>query len=51
LNELRLALRRAQRRPWATVAGSLTLALGIPASTAAFSAVQGVLLEPLPVRD
>ena len=51
MNELRLALRRARRRPWTTVAGSLTTALGIAAPTAAFSALHSVLLEPLPVRD
>jgi predicted permease len=49
--ELRHAARRLRARPVRGGIGVLTLALGIAASTAAFSAVKAVLLEPLPVTD
>ena len=51
MSEWKLAVRRLRRRPGRAAAGVLALALGIGASTAAFSAVQQVLLAPLPVTD
>jgi len=51
MNELRLAARRLRRRPGRAATGVATLALGIAASTAAFGAVQHVLLAPLPVTE
>ncbi|HJU75583.1 MAG TPA: ADOP family duplicated permease, partial [Gemmatimonadaceae bacterium] len=49
--DLRYAARSvAQQRAFASAA-VLTLALGIGANTAIFSAVRGVLLKPLPHRD
>lgn len=48
LAELRFAVRRLLRVPSFTIATVIVLALGIGATTAVFSIVNGVLLEPLP---
>src|ERR1700722_1019297 len=50
-NDLRLTFRRFRKNPGFTVAIVLTLALGIAATTAIFSLVEGVLLRPLPFKD
>ena len=49
--DLRSAVRRLRTAPGYTAVSVITLGLGIGASTAIFSAVDGVLLKSLPYRD
>jgi putative ABC transport system permease protein len=50
MRNLRLALRQFRKAPGFSLTIALTLALGIGATTAIFSLVQGVLLRQLPFR-
>ena len=51
MEDIRYALRLLAKNPVFTLATVATLALAIGATTAIFSVVQGVLLQPLPYHE
>src|SRR5579863_4912551 len=51
LHELRFGMRMLFKQPGFTAIATLTLALGIGATSAVFSLIQGVLLTPPPYRQ
>jgi putative ABC transport system permease protein len=51
LQDVRYGLRQLRRNPGFTAAAVITLAMGIGTTTALFTVVHSVLLEPLPFKD
>ncbi|MES1168890.1 MAG: hypothetical protein ABUL61_06935, partial [Oleiharenicola lentus] len=51
LPDLRLAVRQLGKNPGFTLTVTIVLALGIGATTAIFSVIHAVLLNPFPYRD
>ena len=51
INDIRHGFRTLLKRPAFTVLAVITLALGVGATTAIFSVVNGLLLRPLPYHD
>jgi putative ABC transport system permease protein len=49
--DMRFAARQLRRRPGFTFVATLTLGLGIGATTAIFGVIHGILLKPLPFGD
>src|SRR5262245_48017661 len=50
-NDLRYAFRQLFKNPGFTTVAVLTLALGVMATTAMYSVVHGVVLDPFPYKD